>query len=96
MKALFDIKSKNYPLEIDEESSDTLVYVRSNIRELTESDPVFNTESKYFIYDEIQYTIAEWNRISHKKLREELKETKAKIEEMDIQLKKILKSIKQE
>lgn len=63
MKEITGIKSETRPLEIDDTSSDTTVYVRSNIVTEKSIDPIFNTEKTIYIYNEIQYTLAEWYKI---------------------------------
>ena len=63
MKEVKGIKSLTRPIEIDDISSETTVYMRYNIREEVEIDPVFKTENIVFVYDETQYTIAEWYRL---------------------------------
>lgn len=63
MKTIKDVKSQSKPDEIDDYSSQTTVFVRSNIKEVDELDPVFKTTRKIFIYDEIQYSYPEWNKI---------------------------------
>lgn len=70
MKTITNVKSQTKPLEIDDYTSSTTVFVRSNIKESTETDPVFGTESKVYTYDEVQYTYPEWN----KKITDEIKE----------------------
>lgn len=63
MIELTGIKSQTRPIDIDDTSSETTVYVRYNIREEVEIDPVFNTEKPVYIYDETQYTLAEWYKL---------------------------------
>ena len=70
MKTLTNVKSQTKPIEIDDYTSSTTVFVRSNIKESTEPDPVFGTESTVYTYDEVQYTYPEWN----KKITDEIKE----------------------
>ena len=70
MKTITNVKSQTKPLEIDDYTSSTTVFVRSNIKESTETDPVFGTESTVYTYDEVQYTYPEWN----KKITDEIKE----------------------
>ena len=63
MKTIKGVKSQSKPIEIDDYSSPTTVFVRVNIQELDEVDPVFKTTRKVFTYDEIQYTYPEWNKL---------------------------------
>lgn len=70
MKTITNVKSQTKPLEIDDYTSSTTVFVRSNIKESTETDPVFGTESTVYTYDEVQYTYPEWN----KRITDEIKE----------------------
>ena len=44
MKLIERIKSTTRPEEIDTHSSETTVFVRSNIKEEVEIDPIFNTK----------------------------------------------------
>lgn len=66
------IKSKNKPIEIDDNSSETTVYVRHNIEKITEEDPVFKTKEEIYIYDETQYSFAEWYRTTRKEIDDRL------------------------
>lgn len=70
MKTLTNVKSQTKPIEIDDYTSSTTVFVRSNIKESTETDPIFGTEATVYTYDEVQYTYPEWN----KKITDEIKE----------------------
>lgn len=63
MKTLKSVKSQTKPIEIDDYTSSTTVFVRTNITEVDDVDPVFKTTRKVFVYDEIQYTFPEWNKI---------------------------------
>lgn len=63
MKTIKGVKSQSKPIEIDDYSSPTTVFVRVNIQELDEVDTVFKTTRKVFTYDEIQYTYPEWNKL---------------------------------
>lgn len=63
MKTLKSVKSQTKPIEIDDYTSPTTVFVRTNITEVDDVDPVFKTTRKVFVYDEIQYTFPEWNKI---------------------------------
>lgn len=56
------VRSTTKPVEIDDFSSETTVFVRSDIHEITDIDPVFNTEQKYFEYTETSYTFQEWSK----------------------------------
>lgn len=72
MIEILGVKSINKPIEIDDTSSDTTVYVRHNIRKITEEDPVFFTEQEIYIYDEKQYSFAEWYSITRKETNDRL------------------------
>lgn len=74
MKTTLNIKSKEKPVEIDDFTSESFVYVHSNITESEEIDPVFETKSMIYIYDETEYTTAEWYRHSIKLLNERVSE----------------------
>ena len=63
MKTINNVKSQTKPIEIDDYSSKTTVFVRSNIKESVEIDPIFKTETKVYTYDETQYTYPEWNKL---------------------------------
>ena len=71
MKIVNDVKSQTKPIEIDDYTSPTTVFVRKNIREIEETDPVFKTVRKLFVYDETQYTYPEWNKIITDNITEE-------------------------
>lgn len=60
MKTITNIKSTNRPEELDDHSSETIIFVRRNIKEVVEKDPVFNTEIVSYTYDEDQYSTKEW------------------------------------
>lgn len=66
------IKSITKPIEIDDTSSDTTVYVRYNIKKRIEGDPVFCTDQEVYIYDEKQYSFAEWYSITRKETNDRL------------------------
>ena len=70
MKLLTGVESLTKPVEIDDSSSSTTVFVRYNIEEQTKVDPVFKTESVVYVYDEKQYTFAEWNKIITDEIKE--------------------------
>lgn len=76
MKEVTGIKSNIKPEEIDDTSSDTTVFMRYNIEEITETDPVFGTEETVYVYDETQYTLAEWYRIRISELNAEINNLK--------------------
>lgn len=76
MREVKDVKSLTKPDYIDDTSSDTTVYMRYNIREIEETDPVFNTTKTTYVYDETQYTFAEWYKIC-------MTETKGRIENLE-------------
>lgn len=63
MKTIKGVKSSTKPIEVDDYSSNTTVFVRNNIEEKLEIDPVFYNEVVVYTYDETQYTHAEWNKI---------------------------------
>lgn len=76
MKLIEGIKSTTRPEEIDTHSSETTVFVRSNIKEEVEIDPIFNTKHIVYTYDETQYTVLEWTSMK-------LNELFTKIEEIN-------------
>ena len=65
------VKSNIEPIEIDDSRSD-VIYVRSNIVKIKDIDPVFGTESIIYTYDEAEYTLPEWNRITNNILKKEI------------------------
>lgn len=71
MKIINNVKSETMPEEIDDYSSSTTVFVRKNIHSEFYTDPVFNTTKTVYIYDEIQYTFPEWNKIITDSIKEE-------------------------
>ena len=71
MKKVTHIKSTVMP-EL-EEYVGNMVYVRTNITKSIEVDPVFNTESEIWIYDEIEYTLGEWHKITKENLEIRIK-----------------------
>ena len=73
MKTITGIKSNTKPEGID--YSDSSVYVRSNIKESVEVDPVFSVETNVYTYDEVEYTLAEWNKISTELLTKRIDNT---------------------
>ena len=86
-----NIKSKIKPLEIDDTNNE-FVYVRSNITEIVEKDPVFGSEHLLYVYDETEYTLPEWNRSV-------IKSINVKMEEMNktiLQLTELVKSLTEE
>jgi hypothetical protein len=82
MKELTNIKSETRPAEIDDFSSETTVYLRYNIEESIEVDPIFNTEKPVYTYNETQYSFAEWYRINNQQM-------KAKMDHLEEYLKKV-------
>ena len=68
MKVLYAVKSNVKPVEVDDFSSDTTVFERKNITESKFVDPVFHTEETFYVYDEYQYSVTEWDRIIIKQL----------------------------
>lgn len=76
-----NIKSTIKPDEIDDSNNDK-VYVRSNIIESIEVDPVFNKEYTIYTYDEIQYSLPEWNKLAITVLKEEQEKMNEKILEI--------------
>ena len=66
-----NVKSNIEPIEIDDSRSD-VIYVRSNIVKIKDIDPVFGTESIIYTYDEAEYTLPEWNRITNNILKKEI------------------------
>lgn len=77
MKEIKDVKSQSKPEEFEE--NDTTVFVRSNIREDIEEDPVFKTKETVYVYDEIQYTIQEYFAITIKELKDEISELRTEL-----------------
>lgn len=75
MIELNNVRSNKKPLLIDEVSSPTTVYVRSNVRCLNINDPLYYEAKIEWRYDEIQYTKAEWEA----KKREELEKENEKL-----------------
>lgn len=71
MKIVKDVKSDTMPVEIDDYSSNTTVFVRKNINKNKIIDPIFKTETVSYTYDEIQYTFQEWNKIITDSIKEE-------------------------
>lgn len=71
MKTIKNVKSKNRPVDIDDYSSPTTIFVHKNIREVVEMDPVFKTETTVFIYDEEQYQLHEWSKLVTDSIKEE-------------------------
>lgn len=65
-----NVKSVTTPVEVF--YTDKNVYVRSNIKEITKIDPVFTNETTLYIYDEIEYTLDEWNDLNIKKLENKI------------------------
>lgn len=59
MKTVKNVKSLTKPQRIDD-SGNTTVFERFNVREITETDPIFGTEHTVFTYDENQYECNEW------------------------------------
>ena len=90
MKLLSGVKSQTKPIEIDDFSSQTTVFVRNNIKETIEIDPVFNTESIIYTYDERQYTFPEWNKITTDKLKQNEKALQEQIEIVQLALVEVL------
>lgn len=82
MKTITNIRSNTKPIELDDFSSNSFVYVRSNIEETIEIDPVFNTENTIYTYDEVEYTLAEWTKISNESIKNELINTNLAIIEL--------------
>ena len=72
MKEVTGIKSKYRPIEIDDTSSNTTVYVRHNIYKTVDIDPVFGTEEESYIYDETQYSLAEWYKVNMEKANDRI------------------------
>lgn len=65
-----NVKSATTPVEVF--YTDKNVYVRSNIKKITKIDPVFTNETTLYIYDEIEYTLDEWNDLNIKKLENKI------------------------
>ena len=86
-----NIKSKVKPLEIDDNNNE-FVYVRSNITELVEKDPVFGTEYPLYVYDETEYTLPEWNKSAIKNINDKMEEMNKTI----LELTKLIKSLTEE
>lgn len=81
MKTITGIKSTVKPIEIDDTSSTTSVYVRSNIKEIIETDPVFGTKNVVYEYDEVEYSIIEWHNLFSKLIHNEIDEIRLAITE---------------
>lgn len=75
MKTTLGIKSAIRPIEVDDHSSETSIYVHSNIEEIKEVDPVFNTEVTVYKYDEVEYTLTEWAKFCNEILHREIEKT---------------------
>lgn len=56
-------ESRERPVEIDETSSPTTVYVRENIAEITKTDEMSGAESVVYQYLEKQFTRPEWESL---------------------------------
>ena len=81
MVIIKNINSTTRPVEIDD-TKDNMVYVRSNIVESVEVDPVFNTEYTIYTYDEIHYSLPEWNKLNIETLKLEQNKINEKISEI--------------
>lgn len=79
MKEFKNVKSQSKPVEIDDFSCNTIVFVRSNIKEVIEVDPVFKTEQKVYVYDETQYSYQEWYKLTLETLKTENNNIKMEI-----------------
>lgn len=93
MKTIKGVKSQSKPIEIDDYSSPTTVFVRVNIQELDEVDPVFKTTRKVFIYDEIQYTYPEWNKLITDNIRVEGEAIQEQVDITQLAMSEILNMI---
>lgn len=90
MKLLLGVKSQSKPVEVDDYSSETTVFVRENIQEIIEIDPVFKTEIAIYTYDEKQYTFPEWNKIVTDNLKQEQVIMQKQIDELQTKLNEVL------
>lgn len=86
MKKIEGVVSKNEPNEIDVSSSDTKVYVRTNIVEITQTDPIFETKEVFYRYDEIQYTVSEWCQINLDNINNKISATIIALNELTIKM----------
>lgn len=77
MKTTTGIKSTIKPNLI--EYTDDAVYMRSNITEETEKDPVFNTDNTVYIYDEVEYNAIEWSNIIFDTVKGQINNINSKI-----------------
>ena len=93
MKTIKGVKSQSKPIEIDDYSSPTTVFVRVNIQELDEIDPVFKTTRKVFTYDEIQYTYPEWNKLITDNIRVEGEAIQEQVDITQLAMSEILNMI---
>lgn len=93
MKTIKGVKSQSKPIEIDDYSSPTTVFVRVNIQELDEVDPVFKTTRKVFTYDEIQYTYPEWNKLITDNIRVEGEAIQEQVDITQLAMSEILNMI---
>ena len=93
MKTIKGVKSQSKPIEIDDYSSPTTVFVRVNIQELDEVDPVFKTIRKVFTYDEIQYTYPEWNKLITDNIRVEGEAIQEQVDITQLAMSEILNMI---
>lgn len=89
MAKIEGVISRNEPKEIDVSSSDTKVYVRTNITKITQTDPIFKTEEVFYKYDEIQYTVSEWCKINLNNINNTINELIAEINELTEKMNKL-------
>lgn len=80
-----NIKSKVEPEMV--EINGEIVYKRLNLKKCIEVDPVFNTEDTFYIYDEEQYPLPEWNSIVISKLEDTIEVLKYEIEQLKAHIK---------
>lgn len=93
MKLIKDVVSTSRPLDIDDTSSNTTIYVRENIREEIKIDPIFDTETILYIYDEKQFTTEEWYKIVSREFQEKDSNMQEQIDITQISLSEVLMMI---
>lgn len=93
MKTIINVKSQTKPIEIDDYTSGTTVFVRSNIKESTEIDPVFKTENIVYTYDETQYTYPEWNKLITDQIKQDGASIQQQVNTIQLAIDEIIKVI---
>lgn len=82
MKEIKNVRSESYPVEVDDYSNGTTIFIRTNIKEEIEEDPVFKTSKKVYVYDETQYTHQEWCTMTIKLLKEDIVSLRSEIDKL--------------